>query len=71
MTMLAPKTDKTKLMRGQVCNARARHNPCFADSAQEPDIPNGKARVIEWGEAPEYIMSAKAAYTGAAGRTYV
>ena len=51
--------DKKKYMdyfknksNGGVVNARARHNLCFADEAQEPDYENKKGRIIPWSDVP-------------------
>jgi len=47
--------DKQALMYGRVVNKKARHNLCMSDYEQEPDIPNGKGRVISFSSVP-YIQ---------------
>lgn len=44
--------DKQALMYGRVCNKYARHNVCFDDFSQEPDIEKGKGRVIDFKDVP-------------------
>jgi hypothetical protein len=38
--------------RKLVQNKHGRYNNCYADAAQEPDIPNGKGTVVAFGDAP-------------------
>lgn len=44
--------DTRAKMRGRVVNKRARHNVCFNDESQEPDIENGKGTIIAWDSVP-------------------
>lgn len=44
--------DKHALMRGRVCNKKARWNLCFADFDQQPDYENGKGTVVNFCHLP-------------------
>ena len=44
--------DKKAFMYGRVVNKHARHNLCFADTAQEPDYENGKGTIIAFDSVP-------------------
>lgn len=45
--------DKKAKSRGKVVNKHARHNLCFADTAQEPDYEKGHGRVVAFSTAAE------------------
>ena len=38
--------------RNLVQNKHGRYNNCYANAAQQPDIPNGKGTVVAFGDAP-------------------
>ena len=44
--------DTKAFMYGRVVDKHARHNLCFAESAQEPDYEKGQGRVISFEEVP-------------------
>ncbi|SPN79546.1 2OF-Fe(II) oxygenase [Cedratvirus Zaza IHUMI] len=44
--------DSKALMYGRVVNKKARHNLCFADTAQEADYERGKGTVIAFSSVP-------------------
>lgn len=44
--------DTQALMYGRVVNKHARHNLCFAETAQEPDYKNGKGRIVDYATVP-------------------
>jgi hypothetical protein len=44
--------DSKALMYGRVVNKHARHNLCFFDTAQEPDIEAGKGRIVAFDTVP-------------------
>lgn len=44
--------DAEAIMYGRVVNKLARHNVCFDDIGQNPDIKNGKGRIIAFENAP-------------------
>lgn len=44
--------DTTAKMRGRVVNKHARYNLCFAKTAQEADIENGKGTVVAFKDVP-------------------
>eukprot|EP01130_Rhizamoeba_saxonica_P012205 TRINITY_DN5126_c0_g1_i1.p1 TRINITY_DN5126_c0_g1~~TRINITY_DN5126_c0_g1_i1.p1 ORF type:complete len:279 (-),score=70.31 TRINITY_DN5126_c0_g1_i1:42-857(-) len=46
--------DYKAYMRGKVVNKRARHNLCFADFDQEPDIENKKGTVVNFERVPVF-----------------
>lgn len=48
----ALQVDKKALMYGRVVDKHARWNLCFDDHSQEPDIENGKGRVIALSATP-------------------
>lgn len=45
--------DKQALMYGRVVNKKARHNLCISDYTQEPNIAEGKGRVVSFSDVPE------------------
>ena len=51
--------DTQALMRKKVVNKHARHNVCFSEVDQEPDIPNGQGTVISFERVacPNWIRS--------------
>lgn len=44
--------DSKAFMYGRVVSKKARHNVCFGDTAQEPDYPNKKGRIVPWKKVP-------------------
>jgi hypothetical protein len=44
--------DRKALMRKKVVNKHARWNLCVGDEDQEPDMENGKGRVVSWKKMP-------------------
>ena len=44
--------DTKALMRGRVCNKKARHNLCFGPVAQEPNYEQGKGRIVAFKDVP-------------------
>jgi len=44
--------DTKAFMYGRVVNKKARHNLCFADTAQEPDYDSGKGRIVTFDSIP-------------------
>lgn len=52
--------------RKLVQNKHGRYNNCYAEVAQEPDIPNGKGTVVGFGDAP-VISKLRAALPGLLG----
>lgn len=44
--------DTKAKMYGRVVNKHARYNLCFSLEDQEPDLENGKGRVISWHDVP-------------------
>lgn len=45
--------DTKAKMRGRVVNKRKRYNLCYAPTAQEPDYPSGKGRIVAFEDVPE------------------
>lgn len=46
------KVDTQAIMYNQVCNKRARHNLCFAEESQAPDLKQGKGTVVSFKDIP-------------------
>jgi hypothetical protein len=44
--------DSKAFMYGRVVNKHARHNLCFADTAQDPDYEHGRGRVVAFDSVP-------------------
>eukprot|EP00042_Codosiga_hollandica_P034434 m.240968 g.240968 ORF g.240968 m.240968 type:complete len:300 (-) comp54409_c0_seq2:80-979(-) len=44
--------DKKAFMYGRVVNKHARHNLCFAETAQAPDYESGKGRIVSFSSVP-------------------
>ncbi|MBA3757218.1 MAG: hypothetical protein H0X02_13820 [Nitrosomonas sp.] len=52
LELLALNWDSKALMKGKVCNKKARWNLCFAGFSQEPDYDAGKGRVYDFQTVP-------------------
>ena len=53
MEALVKDTKYLEKRRNKVLNKQARHNLCFGEKAQEPNIKKGKGRVYEFDRVPE------------------
>jgi alkylated DNA repair dioxygenase AlkB len=63
--------DKKAFMKGTVKNKRARHNLCFADTAQEPDYERKRGRVVPFSSTPQLakVRAGLGELLGSAGQT--